>query len=111
MHCAVRGWLHCNETKVTVRKCSLHPPWDMQSRTGRASIACIVLDAIQKKDSIAGMEYFGRVWTLAERMARYGRGEQLCQWLSLEVRRPGKYLGVLAAGVRGVEARPMRMCD
>jgi len=33
---------------------------------------------------LSGNEYFGRVWTLAERMARSGRSERLHHWLPLE---------------------------
>ncbi|PNH03753.1 hypothetical protein TSOC_010163 [Tetrabaena socialis] len=48
------------------------------------AIAAAVLGAILEKDAMAGREHFARVWTLAERMARHGRREQLNHWLSLE---------------------------
>jgi len=35
--------------------------------------------------AVASREYFGRVWTLAERMARHSRKEKLCEWLSLDL--------------------------
>ncbi|GLC66739.1 hypothetical protein PLESTF_000467000 [Pleodorina starrii] len=50
----------------------------------RCAVAASIIAAILKKNLVAGREYFGRVWTLAERMARFGRNEGLCQWLSLE---------------------------
>ncbi len=53
----------------------------------RSALTGAVVNAILAKEVVAGREYFGRVWTLAERLARYGRKEQLSQWLSLEVRR------------------------
>lgn len=34
---------------------------------------------------MCGREYFGRVWTLAERMARGGRGERLSNWMPLSM--------------------------
>ncbi|KAG2485710.1 hypothetical protein HYH03_015594 [Edaphochlamys debaryana] len=56
--------------------------------------AAAALDAVLAKGLMAGCEYFSRVWTLAERMARYGRGEQLCHWVSLEA-----WLGMLVDAV------------
>ncbi|KAG2432774.1 hypothetical protein HYH02_012906 [Chlamydomonas schloesseri] len=56
----------------------------------RAAVVASRLDDILKKEVVAGREYFSRVWTLAERMARLGRREQLCHWLSLEA-----WLGML----------------
>ncbi|GLC67068.1 hypothetical protein PLESTF_000511500 [Pleodorina starrii] len=50
----------------------------------QCAVAESVIGAILEKDRTAGREYFGRVWTLAERMARHGRSEGLCNWLSLE---------------------------
>jgi hypothetical protein len=50
----------------------------------RERVAALVLEALLEKNSIASKEYFERAWTLAERMARYGRNERLCQWMSLE---------------------------
>ncbi|KAG2424653.1 hypothetical protein HXX76_014377 [Chlamydomonas incerta] len=50
----------------------------------RAAVVGSRLDDILSKEVVAGREYFCRVWTLAERMARLGRHEQLCHWLSLE---------------------------
>lgn len=43
-----------------------------------------VIEGILAKRTVAGRENFGRAWTLAERIARFGRSEKLCQWLSLE---------------------------
>ncbi|PNH08377.1 Ankyrin repeat and KH domain-containing protein 1 [Tetrabaena socialis] len=66
-----------------------------------SATAAAVLDAILTKDLVAGREYFSRVWTLAERMARHGRGEQLNHWLSLEA-----WLGmVVDAMLRSTEDR------
>ncbi|KAG2431230.1 hypothetical protein HXX76_009758 [Chlamydomonas incerta] len=56
----------------------------------RAAVVASRLDDILAKEVVAGREYFSRVWTLAERMARLGRREQLCHWLSLEA-----WLGML----------------
>ncbi|KAG2449279.1 hypothetical protein HYH02_005436 [Chlamydomonas schloesseri] len=56
----------------------------------RAAVVASRLDDILQKEVVAGREYFSRVWTLAERMARLGRREQLCHWLSLEA-----WLGML----------------
>ncbi|GLC57930.1 hypothetical protein PLESTB_001290900 [Pleodorina starrii] len=50
----------------------------------QCAVAESVIGAILEKNRTAGREYFGRVWTLAERMARHGRSEGLCNWLSLE---------------------------
>ncbi|PNH08664.1 hypothetical protein TSOC_004755 [Tetrabaena socialis] len=66
-----------------------------------SATAAAVLDAILAKDLVAGREYFSRVWTLAERMARHGRCEQLNHWLSLEA-----WLGmVVDAMLRSTEDR------
>jgi hypothetical protein len=50
--------------------------------------AAAVIRGILQQDEVAplpaGREYFSRVWTLMERVARYGRSERLCNWLSLE---------------------------
>ncbi len=40
----------------------------------RAAVAGAVLDNIVSRNLVAGLEYFGRVWTLAERLARCVRG-------------------------------------
>ncbi|GLI64109.1 hypothetical protein VaNZ11_007284 [Volvox africanus] len=56
----------------------------------RCQIALGLLESILNKGLVAGREYFTRVWTLAERMARFGRPERLCNWLSLE-----SWLGML----------------
>ncbi|GLC67053.1 hypothetical protein PLESTF_000509700 [Pleodorina starrii] len=50
----------------------------------QCAVAESVIGATIEKNRTAGREYFGRVWTLAERMARHGRSEGLCNWLSLE---------------------------
>jgi hypothetical protein len=50
----------------------------------RERVAALVLEALLEKNSIASKEYFERAWTLAERIARYGRNERLCQWMALE---------------------------
>lgn len=46
------------------------------------------------KGHVACREYLSRVWTLAERLARYGHAEPLCAWVSLEA-----WLGMLADAV------------
>ncbi|KAG2434658.1 hypothetical protein HXX76_007551 [Chlamydomonas incerta] len=55
-----------------------------------AAAAAAVLKRMIRREVVGGREYFCRAWTLAERMARYGRCEQLCNWMSLEV-----WLGML----------------
>ena len=50
----------------------------------REGVTALVLHALLEKNSIASTEYFERVWTLTERIARHGRSERLCQWMSLE---------------------------
>ncbi|PNH01653.1 hypothetical protein TSOC_012438, partial [Tetrabaena socialis] len=66
-----------------------------------SATAAAVLKAILDKNLVAGREYFSRVWTLAERMARHGRHEQLNDWLSLEA-----WLGTVAdAMLRSTEDR------
>ncbi|KAG2495182.1 hypothetical protein HYH03_006788 [Edaphochlamys debaryana] len=62
-----------------------------QSSKGSASAAANVLGAMLDKELVASRTYFSRVWTLAERIARFGREEQLCHWMSLEA-----WLGMLA---------------
>eukprot|EP00873_Tetraselmis_striata_P044856 jgi/Tetstr1/465120/TSEL_009843.t1 len=47
--------------------------------------ASSTLSNLLSKGKYAEFSYFGRVWTLAERMARHGRGEVLRNWLSLEI--------------------------
>ena len=49
-----------------------------------------VMEAILAKGTVASREYFGRGWTLAERMGRHLREEKLCHWISLEA-----WLGML----------------
>jgi len=44
-----------------------------------------VLDRILQDSMIASCQYFGRVWTLAERMARAGRREEMREWLPLDI--------------------------
>lgn len=51
-------------------------------------VVAAVVEDLLAKGLYADGAYFGRAWTLAERMARFGRRECLCQWMSLEVRRP-----------------------
>ena len=41
------------------------------------------LASILSGDRVASREYFGKAWTLAERVARFGRKEPLCRWMSL----------------------------
>ena len=43
-----------------------------------------VLQQLRSKGICARSCYFGRVWTLAERMARHGRNERLQNWMSLD---------------------------
>ncbi|GFR45804.1 hypothetical protein Agub_g7260 [Astrephomene gubernaculifera] len=47
-------------------------------------LAASTVNTILERELVAGREYFSRVWTLAERMARYGRKEQLRNWLTLD---------------------------
>ncbi|KAG2494483.1 hypothetical protein HYH03_007252 [Edaphochlamys debaryana] len=61
------------------------------ARIHRAVLAASIIQCMLDRGLVAGREYFSRVWTLAERMARYGRGEVLGNWLSLEA-----WLGMLA---------------
>ena len=51
-----------------------------------ASVAASIIKSILDKRGmeVAEFDYFRRAWTLAERLARYGRGERLCHWMSLE---------------------------
>ncbi|KXZ55024.1 hypothetical protein GPECTOR_3g186 [Gonium pectorale] len=65
----------------------------VRRHAGSSPVAVVVaglLDSILSKEQVAGREYFSRVWTLAERMARFGRPEHLSNWLSLEA-----WLGML----------------
>ena len=48
-------------------------------------LAVMVLTDIRNKHRYSEYTYFGRAWTLAERMARHGREESLRHWLDLEV--------------------------
>ena len=60
-------------------------PADRRSHAHMLSTtAATVMESIIDKGTVASNDYFGRAWTLAERMARFGRDEHLCQWLSLE---------------------------
>ena len=52
--------------------------------TKQASLAAKCIRAICAKKRLADRSYFSRVWCLAERLARYGRDERLCNWLTLE---------------------------
>ncbi|KXZ53959.1 hypothetical protein GPECTOR_6g878 [Gonium pectorale] len=59
----------------------------IKKRADTSAVAAIVagrLESILSKEQVAGREYFSRIWTLAERMARFGRPERLSNWLSLE---------------------------
>lgn len=46
--------------------------------------AAQVLDSFCRNRTLYGCGYFSRAWTLVERTARFGRGEALCNFLSLE---------------------------
>ena len=68
----------------------------------REGVTALVLQALLEKNSIASKEYFERAWTLAERIARYGRSERLCQWMSLEA-----WIGMVLDGlIKGEHAQP-----
>ena len=72
----------------------------------REAIAALVLHAVLAKTSFASKEYFERAWTLAERIARYGRNECLCQWMSLET-----WLGMVLDGlIKGKFRDTMHEC-
>lgn len=43
-----------------------------------------MLDSILAQNLMASKAYLERAWALAERMARFGRRERMCQWMSLE---------------------------
>lgn len=45
--------------------------------------ALIALEEIVRQRHVAENTYFGRVWTLAERMARDGQNDRVCHWLPL----------------------------
>lgn len=49
-----------------------------------AQVGALILSSIMQKKFYASHDYFCRVWTLAERMARHGRDEDLGDWLALE---------------------------
>jgi hypothetical protein len=55
-----------------------------ETGSGRCGTAAAIVGAILAKGFVARREYYSRVWTLAERMARYGRNEGLFELLSLE---------------------------
>jgi hypothetical protein len=48
-----------------------------------AALAADVFTHVLASRQLAGREYFGRIWTLSERLARGGRKETLNNWLSL----------------------------
>lgn len=52
------------------------PPWAFTQK---------LVETLKNRNEHASYEYFGRVWTLVERMARYGRKEKLCQWLPVDM--------------------------
>ncbi|KAG2425843.1 hypothetical protein HXX76_013467 [Chlamydomonas incerta] len=63
--------------------------------------ATAALSTILEREVVAGRDYFSRAWTLAERMARHGRGEPLRLWLSCET-----WAGMLVdALLRSIEDR------
>lgn len=49
-----------------------------------SSMAIAALSLILARKEVAGHAYFGRAWTLAERLARCGRDEAPYQWMSLD---------------------------
>jgi hypothetical protein len=57
-------------------------PWSQEQLT---QLACSSLSLILEQRQVAGREYFGRVWTLAERLARCSWKEGLHQWLPLQL--------------------------
>eukprot|EP00873_Tetraselmis_striata_P020365 jgi/Tetstr1/440629/TSEL_028939.t1 len=64
-----------------------------------ADVDHVIARALQRiinADAVASREYFGRVWTLAERMARHARREKLRQWLSLDI-----WLGMVVDAMLG----------
>ncbi|KAG2443939.1 hypothetical protein HXX76_002278 [Chlamydomonas incerta] len=64
----------------------------MDAEDARAAAAAV--GSILRRDGVACRDYLHRVWPLAERMARYGRGEPLSAWLGLEA-----WLGMVADAV------------
>jgi len=44
----------------------------------------LIVQSFYDGKPIAKQEYFGRAWTLAERLARYGKKDRLCDWIPLE---------------------------
>jgi len=56
-----------------------------RERQENTMLAVTVLKEMRNKQAYAQFGYFGRVWTLAERMARHGRNESLRNWLDLEL--------------------------
>ena len=48
-------------------------------------IVASVLQKLLDRELLCGHEYFGRVWTLAERLARCSWKEGLSKWISLEL--------------------------
>ncbi|KAG2424640.1 hypothetical protein HXX76_014365 [Chlamydomonas incerta] len=65
-----------------------------QEGAGDALAAAAALGSMLAKGHMACREYLSRVWTLAERLARYGRDEPLSCWLGLEA-----WLGMLLDAV------------
>eukprot|EP00873_Tetraselmis_striata_P010534 jgi/Tetstr1/430798/TSEL_020582.t2 len=61
-----------------------------------STIPVMTLKRIIDAKAVASREYFGRVWTLAERMARHARKEKLCEWLSLDL-----WLGMVVDAMLG----------
>ncbi|KAG2452249.1 hypothetical protein HYH02_003276 [Chlamydomonas schloesseri] len=61
---------------------------------GDAAAAAAAVGGMLAGGSMGCREYLHRVWTLAERMARYGRAEPLSAWVGLEA-----WLGMLADAV------------
>eukprot|EP00192_Tetraselmis_astigmatica_P024768 CAMPEP_0117675384 /NCGR_PEP_ID=MMETSP0804-20121206/15575_1 /TAXON_ID=1074897 /ORGANISM="Tetraselmis astigmatica, Strain CCMP880" /LENGTH=789 /DNA_ID=CAMNT_0005484381 /DNA_START=254 /DNA_END=2623 /DNA_ORIENTATION=+ len=61
-----------------------HP---LHARHSLIDISLAAMSLKQMKDSgvLFKREYFGRVWTLAERMCRHGRNERLQHWMPLDV--------------------------
>ncbi|GIL68375.1 hypothetical protein Vafri_21672 [Volvox africanus] len=68
---------------------------DGASRVPERGLAADALNAILYRGFIASGSYFCRIWTLVERMARHGRTELLCHWLTLEA-----WLGMVLDAMR-----------
>eukprot|EP00873_Tetraselmis_striata_P028051 jgi/Tetstr1/448315/TSEL_035599.t1 len=50
-----------------------------------AELAAFSLRKLRNAQVLYGREYFGRVWTLAERMSRHSRQERLQHWMPLDI--------------------------